>query len=171
MLKELKEKFFLKIRPKKQFVVNPRERKEITITFKPQHRLHSFKTDLFYKIVENNETRKLLTISGACHGIELKLMEGTLSFGSVVINSKLTKSLQLSNLGDVAAKFQWDDSFCKNYFTIVPLNGTLPPHEDMHFQITFHPNAVDNDIHFDKVKCNIQNSEPLHLSLIGKCIE
>lgn len=55
MLKELKHKYFIKVRPKTEFVINPRERKEITITFKPQNRLHHFKTELFYKIVENNE--------------------------------------------------------------------------------------------------------------------
>ncbi|CAD8206755.1 unnamed protein product [Paramecium octaurelia] len=171
LLKELKQKYFIKVRPKKEFVINPRERKEITLTFKPQQRLHSFKTDLFFKIVENNEVRKLLTLQGACHGIELKLMEDTIGFGGVVINSRLTKNVQLSNLGDVAAKFQWDTSFCKNYFTITPLSGTLPAHEDLQFQITFHPNAIDNDIRFDKVKCLIQNSDPLYLNLLGKCIE
>lgn len=93
MLKELKQKYFIKVRPKKEFVINPRERKEITLTFKPQQRLHQFKTDLYFKIVENNEVRKLLTMAGACHGIELKLMEDTIGFGGVVINSRLTKTV------------------------------------------------------------------------------
>lgn len=98
-------------------------------------------------------------------------MEDTIGFGAVVINSRLTKTVQLSNLGDVAAKFKWDDSFCRNYFTISPLQGTIPAHEDLHFSITFHPNAMDNDIRFDKVKCLIQNSDTLYLNLLGKCIE
>jgi hydrocephalus-inducing protein len=70
--------------------------------------LHSFKRDLLYRIVDNNEQKKLLTVSGACHGIELKLMEDTLGFGSVVVGSKLTKTVQLCNLGDIGAKFQWE---------------------------------------------------------------
>ena len=41
--------------------------------------------------MENNELRKLLTIQGACHGIELKLMEDTITFGPVVINSKTVR--------------------------------------------------------------------------------
>lgn len=98
-------------------------------------------------------------------------MEDTIGFGAVVINSRLTKTVQLSNLGDVAAKFKWDDSFCRICFTITPLQGTIPAHEDLHFSITFHPNAIDNDIRFDKVKCLIQNSDPLYLNLLGKCIE
>lgn len=30
---------------------------------------------------------------------------------------------------------------------------------------------VDNDIRFNKVKCNIPNSDPLYLNLLGKCID
>lgn len=101
----------------------------------------------------------------------MKLMEDTCGFGGVVVNSKLTKTVQLANLGDVGAKFQWDTSLCKNYFTITPQSGTLPAHEDIHFEVTFHPNVVDNDIRFNKVKCLIQNAEPLYLNLLGKCID
>jgi hydrocephalus-inducing protein len=32
-------------------------------------------------------------MAGACHGIELKLMEDTIGFGGVVINSRLTKTV------------------------------------------------------------------------------
>lgn len=35
LLTELKSKYFIKVRPKKEFVINPKERKEITLTFKP----------------------------------------------------------------------------------------------------------------------------------------
>ncbi len=69
--------------------------------------MHNFRKELIYKIVENQETRKLLNFAGTCHGIELKLMEESIGFGVVVINSKKTKNLQLSNLGDIGAKYQW----------------------------------------------------------------
>jgi hydrocephalus-inducing protein len=69
----------------------PREKHEIEIRFNPQNRLHKFTKELYYQIVENSETRKLLNIEGGCHGIELKLMEDTLGFGPVVLNSKLVK--------------------------------------------------------------------------------
>ena len=98
-------------------------------------------------------------------------MEDTISFGPVVINSKLTQSVQMSNLGDINAKFYWETQLCKNYFTISPLHGTVPAHEDIYFDITFHPNVIDNDIRFNKVKCNIQNSDPIYLNLVGKCVD
>lgn len=170
-LKELKQKHFIKLRPKKDFVVNPRERKEIILIFKPEHRLHSFKKEIYYKIVDNNEQKKLLNLSGACHGIELKLMEDTVGFGAVVIGSKVSKQLQLTNLGDIGAKFRWETELCANYFTITPVSGTCPAHEDIFFEVTFHPDVVDNDIRFNKVKCNILNSDALYLNLLGKCID
>lgn len=71
----------------------PKEKREVEIRFNPQIRLHKFNQELFYKIIENNEPRKLLNIEGICHGLELKLMEDTLGFGPVVINSKFTKYL------------------------------------------------------------------------------
>lgn len=40
-------------------------------------------------------------------------MEDTLGFGPVVVQSKLVKQLQLANLGDIGAHFNWDLSFCK----------------------------------------------------------
>ena len=39
--------------------------------------------------MENQEIKKLLTVKGASHGVELKLIENTIGFGAVVINSKL----------------------------------------------------------------------------------
>lgn len=97
-------------------------------------------------------------------------MEDTIGFGVVVIHSKKTKSLQLSNLGDIGAKFEWDFQYCKKYFSISPERGFLPPHEDSFFTITFHPEVVDSDIRFNKVKCEIEGSNPLHINLLGKCV-
>ena len=37
--------------------------------------------------------------------MELKLVEDTIGFGVVTINSKKTKTLQLSNLGDIGKLF------------------------------------------------------------------
>lgn len=168
-LEELK-KNFIEIFPLKEIQMHPKEKKDFEIRFNPKTRLHQFKMELFYKIVENNETRKLLNINGACHGVELKLMEENLHFESVVVNSKFTRQLHLANLGDIGAKFVWDLTFCRKFFTIMPEAGFLPPHEDQTFEVTFHPNVVDNDIQFKKVKCNIQDNEPLFLNLKGKCV-
>jgi hydrocephalus-inducing protein len=95
--------------------------------------MHAFKHDIHYKIVRNQEKRKLLTVNGAAFGIELKLMEDTVGFGTVVVNSTTSKQVQLANLGDIGARFAWQTDFCRNFFTIFPEKGYLPPHEDIYF--------------------------------------
>ena len=86
-------KFALSINPLSEIVIGPREKKEFEIRFRPQMRLHEFRQDVHFKIVENQEVRKLLTVQGASHGVELKLIENTVGFGAVVIHSKLTRTI------------------------------------------------------------------------------
>jgi len=102
---EMMQKFAISMNPIGEIVIPAKEKKEIEIRFRPQVRLHQFKQDLVYKIVENQEVRKLLTVQAASHGVELKLIENTIGFGAVVINSKLTRTIQLSNLGDIGCHF------------------------------------------------------------------
>ena len=169
--KNLKEKYNIKIRPKGEVFLNPRDAMDVQVTFAPKTRIHQFKHELFYQIVGNKDKYKLLNLSGSCHGIELKLLADTAGFGPVVIGSKSTKEVTAVNLGDINAKFQWDTTFCKDYFTIYPERGIIPAHEDLHFQVTFHPNVTSDEISFPKVACYIQDSDPLFLNLIGKCID
>lgn len=169
-LENLNQKYALSVYPNKEFILNPRDGVDVEIRFNPKNRLHQFKHELTYQIVENREVHKLLNVIGCCHGIELKLLQDTVGFGSVVINSKLTREVQVVNLGDVKAKFNWDTAFCGRYYTITPASGTIPAHEDARFSITFHPDVVDNDISFSKVKCNIEGSVPLYINLFGKCV-
>jgi uncharacterized protein (DUF1499 family) len=69
------QKFFISVNPLTEIVIPAREKHDIELRFKPQTRLHEFSQDLKFKLVENQEVRKLLTISGQVHGVELKLLE------------------------------------------------------------------------------------------------
>jgi hydrocephalus-inducing protein len=80
------------------------------------------------------------------HGIELKIMDEILAFGNVVKDSRLTKTLQMSNFGDVKANFAWDTkNFSKN-FTISPDKGYVNPNSNLDLEVTFHPKTVDPDL-------------------------
>ncbi len=164
-------KNFLSVTPLTEVLIPPREKAEFELRFKPTLRLHEFSQDLKFKLVENQEKRNLLTVKGQVHGVELKLLEQTVGFGAVVVNSKLTRTIQLSNLGDIGCHFSWDTRFCRRFFTIAPESGFLPPHDELNLDITFHPDVIDNDIRFMKVKCAIQESDPIFINLIGKCIQ
>ena len=169
-LENLQEKYAISVYPSKEFVLNPKDAIEVEIRFNPKTRLHQFKHELSYQIVENKEAHKLLNVIGCCHGIELKLLQDTIGFGSVVVNSKLHREVQVVNLGDVRAKFNWDTTYCGRYYTITPASGVIPAHEDIKFGVTFHPDVVSNDISFTKVKCNVEGSQPLYINLFGKGI-
>ena len=160
------KKFCVSLLPGDNFTVPARETKEIEIRFNPGTRINSFKQELKYKIVENDEVVPLLTLQGACQGMDLKLMEEVLNFGSVVTGSKLSKKVQLTNMGDMGAKYDWDLSFCKPYFTITPKKGYIPPNDSVVFLIDFHPIVTEE--HSFQLKCEIENGAPLHLTLLGK---
>jgi hypothetical protein len=121
--------------------------------------------------VEHNEPKKLIQVHGVSHGIELKLMDEVLAFGSVVKGSKLTKTLQLSNFGDVKASFTWESKIYSQNFTIKPVSGYVNPNSNLDLEVTFHPTKADPDIRYNKVACIIKGGEKLGLSLMGKSVE
>lgn len=167
----------ISITPSEEVTLKPRKTLPIEVRFNPKNRMPSFSHDILLAI-KGNETRKLFTVQGVSHGIELKLMEEVVGFGSVIKGSRLTKQLQLANFGDVRAKFKWDTkAYAKSSksdaggnFTISPESGYIPAHEDIYLDITFHPRKVDNDIHVKNIACEYTGGGVLNLSLMGKCI-
>ena len=156
----------------KVMTVKPRDTITIGVRFNPSVRIPAFKEDLVYKI-DNNETRKLMTVSGASYGVDMKIMGNSLFCGTVVINSMTTHQVQMKNLGDLSARFKWETPSSNRdytkFFTITPSSGAILPHEDLFLRIDFHPTVVDNNINFENIKCLIENSEPLFLTLRGSC--
>lgn len=98
-------------------------------------------------------------------------MDEVVAFGSVVKGSRLTKTLQLSNFGDVKAHFKWDSKIYKQNFTISPESGYIAPNSNLDLEVTFHPPKSDLDLHYKKIPCAIKGGESLELSLMGKSVE
>ena len=59
-------------------------------------------------------------IKGACYSIDLKIMEESINFKEVVINSSLSQKFHIINLGDLNAEYKWDLGFLDQYFSITP---------------------------------------------------
>jgi hydrocephalus-inducing protein len=55
--------------------------------------------------------------------------DNTQHFGKVFLRSKKAQTIQLSNLGDIGGKFEWDSTYYKDYFTISPKRGHISPHD------------------------------------------
>lgn len=124
------------------------------------------------KIQGIDEPRKFLTVAGVAHGIELKLMDEVAAFGNVVVGSRLTKYIQMSNFGDVKANFSWNkNDFTKN-FTINPASGYINPNSNLDLEVTFHPRDMD-DVSGKvtcetKISCEVKGGEALSLKMMGK---
>jgi hydrocephalus-inducing protein len=156
--------------PDGEVTLKPREVLPVEVRFHPKARLPNFNLDVLLA-VEPNEPRKLISLHGVSHGIELKLMDEVVAFGSVVRGSRLTKSLQLSNFGDVKAYFKWDSKLYSKHFTISPESGYINPNSNLDLEVTFHPSKADPDIRYSKVPCHIKGGDKLELSLMGKSVE
>lgn len=154
-----KDKFaksYLSITPddKTEITLKPKEQLPLEVRFKPKARLGNFDQEVLLQIEGMEEKRKILNLLGAAHGIELKIMDEQIAFGSVVKDSRLTKTLQMSNFGDVKANFTWDKKQFGDHFTISPASGFINPNSNLDLEVTFHPKIVDNAIN-TKVTCAV----------------
>lgn len=85
---------------------------------RPQQRTRPFKEPL--KALVAGVPQVITTISGACTGLSVLLASDSIPFGTVVLGSRTTKRLLLSNNGDVGCKFAWDNSRFGSDFGITP---------------------------------------------------
>lgn len=164
------EKAFLSISPEERDItLKPKETFPIEVKFRPKARLPNFEQDIMINIDGFEEPKKLFSVFGAAHGIELKIMDEVISFGQVVKDSRLTKTLQMSNFGDVKANFEWDTSKFSQNFTISPAKGYVNPNSNLDLEVMFHPKYVDPSI-AQKVICTVTGGEPIKLTMMGKCV-
>ena len=159
-----------------EIILKPKESYPVEIRFRPKTRLPPFEHDLMLQIEGIDEPRKFFTVHGVAHGIELKLMDEVAAFGNVVIGSRLTKYIQMSNFGDVKANFSWNkNEFSKN-FTINPASGYINPNSSLDLEVTFHPtkdmeneNIGSGKVTCEaKVTCEVKGGETIALKMMGK---
>ena len=151
-----------------EITMNPKAILPIEFKFQPIHRIPHFSEDITAESC--GITRSLFTVTGSCQGISVQLENETLPFGAVVQKSWTTRKLQLQNLGDIGTKFSWDESTFWPDFTIVPTEGYISPGMDLPLEITFHPVELNQDIRYERLKCIIEGSQNLYLTLTGTCI-
>ena len=156
------------ISPSYDVMLRPRESAILELRFAPNTRIGTFDRKL--DIDAAGVTRPLLSVSGTCQGLELRLDSETLSFGSVVKNSSVTKKLRLSNMGEIGAKFKWPSVMLEPMFRISPTDGYVPPNGDVLFDVTFQPQEPNPDITIGPIPCQIEGTAPLLLTLTGICV-
>jgi len=91
----------------------------------PRQRTRPFKEPL--RVLVAGVPQQLTTLTGACTGLSLLLASDSIPFGTVVLGSRTTKRMQLSNVGDVGCRFAWDTAALGREFSISPAGGEPLP--------------------------------------------
>lgn len=160
----------MSVEEKQNLILKPKEVLNLDVIFRPKTRLPQFEHNIMLQIEGIDDPRKLLTVKGVAHGIELKAMDEVVSFGNVVKGSRLTKPLQMSNFGDVKAYYNWDTKSLGKHFTIKPSSGYVNPNSNLDLDVIFHPKVVDDDLR-QKVTCAVKGGEEISLSLMGRSVD
>jgi len=129
----------------------------IEVTFAPTQRQRQFTTPIKISPVDSEEAADLCMISGACYAADVKLVEDAINFGQVVVNSYLTKKLQVINSGDLSAEYSWDQGANSTTFSITPSKGLIMPSEQLFFDVTFAPKSIQD--YKTSAKFSVKNSE------------
>eukprot|EP00775_Hariotina_reticulata_P008964 gene8964-9139_t len=157
---ELFERLGIDIMPAGGVSLQPRETVEVNLWFRPRQRMRPFKEPLYALVAGVSQQLALLT--GACTGLSLLLASDSVPFGTVVLGSRTTKRLQLSNVGDVGCRFAWDTAPLRQEFSISPAEGFLAAGQDVKLEVSFHPTAVTPDIRVERLQASTSKSIPLH---------
>jgi hydrocephalus-inducing protein len=92
---------------------------------RPKQRMLLFKEPL--RALVAGVPQVLATLTGASTGMSLLLASDSIPFGTVVLGSRSTKRLQLSNNGDMGCKFAFDTRPLGQQFSISPAGGCNGP--------------------------------------------
>ncbi|KAM8983080.1 hydrocephalus-inducing protein-like isoform 2-T2 [Ara ararauna] len=65
----------------------------------------------------------------------------------------------------------WDMESFQPDFAISPTKGYISPGMDVPFVVTFRPSKLSQAVQYEGLRCFIQGSEPLLLTLAGSCVE
>ena len=154
--------------PARETTLRPHESVMIDVRFSPVQRIPAFSEQLLINV--GGEKKKLITVTGACQGMDVKLESDTMTFGQVCEGSQLTKHLQMFNTGDIGTKFCWDAAALAPDFSVKPVDGFLAPHSDAKVDITFHPTRLNDDVRYEGIRCDVEGAESLMLTLTGECV-
>jgi len=152
-----------------EVTLRPKESLRVEINFQPPSRMPYFSSEVL--VNAGGISRPCFVISGACHGVGMRLESDKMPFGSIILNSHVHKKLNLTNFGDVGSKFQWAETY-KPHFSIEPSEGFIAAHSSLTLDITFHPKDIANDIRFEQVPCLVDGSpmDGMNLTLSGNCV-
>ncbi|ESO91099.1 hypothetical protein LOTGIDRAFT_122343, partial [Lottia gigantea] len=165
----LQQSDILSIAPTSAITLPPRGGTcKVEVAFRPKKRIAPFTEEVMLECA--GLFQPLFVVRGSCLGMEVSLDTEAIPFGAVIQKSQSTRKLVMSNTGDMNTKFRWDESKFKPDFSIRPVEGYITPGMEVTFDVTFHPQTLNQDIRYEKLKCSLDGSnKPIYLTLTGMC--
>ena len=163
------DKSILQIDPYQKIKLKANQVLDLQVTFSPRKRIPKFYEEI--NIEYNGICIPLFALTGACHGYNIWTEMNTISFGAVVQKCSTTRRLVMHNDGDIGASFKWEIDRIRPEFNIYPVHGYISAGMEVHFDITFNPTEISQDIRKDNVRCFLEGCNPINLSLIGSCVQ
>ncbi|NWI09406.1 HYDIN protein, partial [Crypturellus soui] len=167
---ELQEAGVLCLNPTTEISLKPKgDTCKVEVIFSPKCRVLPFSEEVVLECY--GLVRSLFMVQGSCQGIDVNLDREYINFGAVLQHSRTCQRILMQNSGDIGVRFKWDIKSFKPYFSISPVKGYISPGMDIPFLVSFHPSKPGQAIQHDGLKCRIQGSEPLRITLSGCCVE
>ncbi|XP_033920413.1 hydrocephalus-inducing protein homolog [Melopsittacus undulatus] len=167
---ELQEAGVLCLKPSKDLKLKGRgDTCKVEVTFSPKRRMQPFSGEVLLEC--RGLVRSLCVVRGSCQGSLVSLDQDQLSFGAVVQQSSTCRRVVMRNAGDTRVRFMWDVESFKPDFSISPTKGYISPGMDVPLAVTFRPSKLSQAVQYKGLRCFIQGSEALRLTLAGSCVE
>ncbi|XP_033924894.1 hydrocephalus-inducing protein homolog [Melopsittacus undulatus] len=167
---ELQEAGVLCLKPSKDLKLKGRgDTCKVEVTFSPKRRMQPFSGEVLLEC--RGLVRSLCVVRGSCQGSLVNLDQDHLSFGAVVQQSYTCRRVVMRNAGDTRVRFMWDAESFKPDFSISPTKGYISPGMDVPLVVTFRPSKLSQAVQYKGLRCFIQGSEALRLTLAGSCVE
>ena len=118
--------------------------------------------------LQDADPRPLFAVHGSCQGMAVQLSMDTLNFGSVCEGSRLSKTVQILNTGDIGSRWAWTGAR-SGHFTVAPSSGFVAPQSDSLVTVTFHPATVASGLQ-EMLMCELDDLQPALLRVLGECV-
>ncbi|XP_053899196.1 cilia- and flagella-associated protein 65 isoform X1 [Malaclemys terrapin pileata] len=138
----------------------------ISVRFSPQT-VGVQSVDYFTLEPVGNLTQTVLKVIGSCKGPLVSLQHSLVNFGWLSLGESVTQPLEISNVSDVPAYYQFDIDGGESVFSFDRPCGVLSGMATIILRVTFRP--THPIVCYRRVVCLVHHQNPLFLDLFGTC--
>nr|XP_056708024.1 cilia- and flagella-associated protein 65 [Euleptes europaea] len=123
--------------------------------------------DYFTIAPAGNVTQSVLKLTGSCKGPGVSLQHPFVYFSCINLGESLTQPLDITNISDVPAYYQFDIDCRQSIFSFDHPCGILAGMSTVTLKVTFQP--MNPMIYYRRVVCLVHHQDPLFLDMFGTC--